>query len=593
MTRNRIKMDEGVTVEGLQREIKRLRAQLKSQRYGLVWLDVPEAFEADSEDKLPVLREIPSLSVDNSSANRSNIVIEGDNYHALTCLNYTHKGKVDVIYIDPPYNTGSDGFRYKDKRVLEQFPDGDLVPKDHPLRHSYWLSFMSKRLTLAKHLLKRSGVIFISINEEELSQLKMLCDEIFLESNYLAMFTIKVRHEERILKGDKDFHEVVEYLLMYRASPEYKTVKKIRDNTSDEQYMYEVEELGPPSETLTFNKKTVEVFAPESFSVVKRAPDVSRLKKISIRGTLREGNSSGRLYVEFIEPLEDKKGYLFKVPDMGGDGQGFRYFLSPTKTKNGDYFQGVPTDRTETKEVPHPNFMDWVEEFNNVGKEGDIDFGGGKKPIEFLKYYLKIGSTNSSAVVLDFFGGSGSTGHAVLALNEEDGGDRQFILVTLGSETVKGKETKIAEDVLRKRFLNLKNDFEFGLKYFRTDFVGENNVLGASDEDRLELARNAGGLLALAEGTLQLVEATDHYVIYKDESSSSHTGVYFREELTQFEVFKTKVSEIKGETCVYLFSWGSESDFADEFVGKHLTVRPIPQPILEIYRQIFSAGATK
>jgi len=583
-------MDMDSTLEELQKEVRRLRAQLKSQRYGLVWLDVPEAFDAESEDKLPVLREYPALSLENTSSNRSNIVIEGDNYHALTCLNYTHKGKVDVIYIDPPYNTGSDGFRYKDKRVLEQFPDGDIVPKDHPLRHSYWLSFMSKRLELAKHLLKRSGVIFISINEEELAQLKLLCDEIFSASNYLAMFTIKVRHEERILKGDKDFHEVVEYLLMYRASPEYKTIKKIRDNTSDKHYLYEIEELGAPSEKLMFGKKEVEVFAPNDFKIVKKEPHASRLKKHSIRGTLRDGNSSGRLYVEFIEPLGDKKGYLFKVPNMGNDSLGHRYFLSPTKLKNGDYFQGVPIDRNETKEVPHPNFLDWEEEFNKVGDEGAVDFGGGKKPIEFLKHYLKIGSKNRSAVVLDFFGGSGSTGHAVLALNQDDGGNRQFILATLGSETVKGKETKIAEDVLRKRFSNIQSDYKFGIKYFKTDFVGQNNVLGASDEDRLDLAKNAGDLLAISEGTLEMLESTDHFVIYKDEASSRYTGIYFREELNQFELFRDKVDELSGETCVYLFSWGTESDFADEFENKTVVVKPIPQPILEIYRQIFSAG---
>ncbi len=96
----------------------------------------------------------------------THLLIEGDNYHSLTCLNYTHKNKIDLIYIDPPYNTGSDGFRYKDKRVLDKYPDGTEVPKDHPLRHSYWLSFMNKRLELAHNLLKDDAVIFISINED-------------------------------------------------------------------------------------------------------------------------------------------------------------------------------------------------------------------------------------------------------------------------------------------------------------------------------------------------------------------------------------------------------------------------------------------
>src|SRR3989338_10099521 len=229
--------------------------ELKQNRFGLGWLDVPEAFEDDVENKLPILEEVPKLAINSKDDKPTHILIEGDNYHALTCLNYTHKGKIDVIYIDPPYNTGSDGFRYKDKRILKEYPDGTEVPKDHPFRHSYWLSFMSKRLELAKSLLKDTGTIFISINEDEFAQLKLLCDQTFGLENYLTMFTIKVRHEERILKGDKDFHEVVEYLLIYRNSPNYKTTKKIYDNTSLDEYVYQVIEKTKKPKSIKLGNK--------------------------------------------------------------------------------------------------------------------------------------------------------------------------------------------------------------------------------------------------------------------------------------------------------------------------------------------------
>lgn len=588
------KLELGAMTEqeaALKREIERLRSQLKQQKYGLVWLDVPEAFDNETESKIPTLKMERSLDIAGNSTNPPHILIEGDNYHALTCLNYTHQGKVDVIYIDPPYNTGSDGFRYKDKRVLEQFPDGELVPKDHPLRHSYWLSFMSKRLKLAKNLLKRTGVIFISINEDELAQLKLLCDQIFLPSNYLAMFTIKVRHEERILKGDKDFHEVVEYLLMYRASADYKTNKKVRDNTSDEEYCWEVVELGKPSEVMTFGKKSVEVFAPDNFEIRKASPTKSTLKKIQIRGTLREGNSSGRFYVANLENLTDRAGYLFKVPDMGNDDLGHRYFLTPTKNKNGDYFQGIPVDRADTKEIPHPNYMDWESEFNSVGKEGGVEFGGGKKPIEFLKYYLGIGTTDKNAVILDFFGGSGSTGHAVIDMNSQDNGQRQCILVTLGTETVKDKSTHIMRDVLHKRLDNLAGEHDFNAKFFVTDFVGSNNVLAATDEDRVELAREANELLALAESTLNEIESNDFYAIFSNGAADKTSAIYFREELDKFEEFIHKVNTLEQEVVVYQFSWGATSDFADEFTSANIRVKVIPQPILEIYRRIYFQGA--
>lgn len=172
-------------IKDLEGEVAYLNAQLKQDnRFGLHWIDVPEAFEAGGENAIPILEEVPDLSITTDDGKPTHILIEGDNYHALTCLNYTHQGKVDVIYIDPPYNTGSDVFTYKDKRFLDKYPDGTQLPKNHPLRHSSWLSFMDKRMKLASSLLKEDGVIYISINEEEYANLKLLCDSVFGYSNY-------------------------------------------------------------------------------------------------------------------------------------------------------------------------------------------------------------------------------------------------------------------------------------------------------------------------------------------------------------------------------------------------------------------------
>lgn len=175
-------------IHELEQQISRLQTELKKNsetQYGLRWMDVPEAFDDKAENAVPILEEIKEKAITSEDGKPTHILIEGDNYHALTCLNYTHKGAIDVIYIDPPYNTGSDGFVYKDKRVLDKFPDGTTVPTDHPLRHSYWLSFMHKRLQLAKNLLSKRGVIFISIDDNEQANLKLLCDQVFGEKNYL------------------------------------------------------------------------------------------------------------------------------------------------------------------------------------------------------------------------------------------------------------------------------------------------------------------------------------------------------------------------------------------------------------------------
>lgn len=577
----------------LQKEIEKLKKSIKTQKYGLIWADVPEAFEDDVENKLPVLEEVSKLAIKSKDDKPTHILIEGDNYHALTCLNYTHKGKVDVIYIDPPYNTGSDGFRYKDKRILSKFPDGTEVPKDHPFRHSYWLSFMSKRLELAKGLLKKTGTIFISINEDEFSQLKLLCDQTFGTENYLTTFTIKVRHEERILKGDKDFHEVVEYLLMYRASSDYRTVKKIYDNSSLDEYVYQIVEKAKKPKKIRFGKKEVEIFEDGEYEVVKVAPSADNLKKINIRGSLKEGNSSGRFYMAYLDGLK-AKGVLYKVPSMGNDKFGHRYFLTPLKSSrvNGDYFQGVPLDIKDTKEVPYPNYFDFEKEFNSVGYEGGVSFGGGKKPINFIKHFLKIGTTNKSAVILDFFAGSGSTGHTVMQMNEDDKGSRQFILITNNHELVKEKVYRPMSEACYPRMKNVIKGYDDNkglggsLKYYKSSFVGKHSVLDVDDKDKLQLAYHAGEMLSIAENTLELTEKSDHWQIF--ENNDRHTAVYFKEEYAQLDTFIEKVQKLNKPVSVYIFSW-EDDPYLDEFEGNgNITVKTIPQPILEIYKQIYN-----
>ncbi len=593
MNDKEIKQQNDNQILRLQKEVERLKKSIKTQRYGLVWADVPEAFENDVENKLPVLEEVSKLAIKSKDEKPTHILIEGDNYHALTCLNYTHKGKIDVIYIDPPYNTGSDGFRYKDKRILDKFPDGTEVPKDHPFRHSYWLSFMSKRLELAKSLLKKTGTIFVSINEDEFAQLKLLCDQTFGPENYLTMFTIKVRHEERILKGDKDFHEVVEYLLMYRASAEYKTVKKIYDNTSLAEYVYQIIEKTKKPKKIKLGNKEVEVFGPDEYEVIKVAPSADNLKKINIRGSLKEGNSSGRFYMAHLEQLKGK-GVMYKVPDMGNDKFVHRYFITPEKTSrvNGDYFQGVPLDIKDTKEVPYPNYFDFEKEFNSVGYEGGISFGGGKKPINFLKHFLSIGTTNKSATVLDFFAGSGSTGHAVMQMNEDDKGNRQFIMITNNYELVKEKVYRPMTEACYPRMKNVIKGYDKNkglggsIKYYKSSFVGKHSILDADDKDKLQLAYHAGEMLSIAENTLELNEKTDYWQIF--EGKNRHTAVYFKEEYEELDDFIKKVKNLKKPVSVYIFSW-EDDPFIDDFEGNgNITVKTIPQPILEIYKQIYN-----
>lgn len=158
---------DGLTNDEKSELVKLLRSQKK---YGLVWEEKPEDAEQRMVNEQPVLVEVPERAIISDDVEAPNhILIEGDNLEALTALSYTHAGKIDVIYLDPPYNTGNKDFIYNDS----------FVDKEDGYRHSKWLTFMNKRLKIAKNLLSDKGVIFISIDDNEQAPLKMLCDEVF------------------------------------------------------------------------------------------------------------------------------------------------------------------------------------------------------------------------------------------------------------------------------------------------------------------------------------------------------------------------------------------------------------------------------
>lgn len=178
--RNKL-IDRIKTLEGLTDDERSALLGLlnETKTYGLVWEDKPEEVEERLRTELPVLKEVKSRAILSDNADAPNhILIEGDNLEALTTLAYTHEGKIDVIYIDPPYNTGNKDFVYNDS----------YVDSEDSYRHSKWLSFMSRRLRIAKKLLSYSGVIFISIDENEIAPLRILGDEIFSAKNFVGQW---------------------------------------------------------------------------------------------------------------------------------------------------------------------------------------------------------------------------------------------------------------------------------------------------------------------------------------------------------------------------------------------------------------------
>jgi len=201
---NKIRGIDGLTNDEKSALIELLR---KQKKYGLVWEDKPEDVEERLREELPVLIEDTGKTIISEDADAPNhILIEGDNLEALTALAYTHEGKIDVIYIDPPYNTGNKDFVYNDQ----------FVDKEDSYRHSKWLSFMSKRLRIAKRLLSDKGVIFISIDDNEQAQLKLLCDEIFGTANFLGQIILKTATDN----NPSQINTEHEYMLSYCANKE-------------------------------------------------------------------------------------------------------------------------------------------------------------------------------------------------------------------------------------------------------------------------------------------------------------------------------------------------------------------------------------
>ena len=576
----------------LEKELDRLKKNLKKQKYGLVWMDVPEAFEDDVENKLPILKENPKLAIKNKDGKPMHILIEGDNYHALTCLNYTHKGKIDVIYIDPPYNTGSDGFRYKDKRILDKFPDGTEVPKDHPYRHSYWLSFMRKRLELARELLKETGILFISIDDNEFAQLKLLCDEIFNKENkqknkdnFIACLPTVMN-----LKGNNDqfgFAGTHEYTLVYSKNRDFAQIGEFKIIDEEDMDEWEEDEFG-------FYKKGANLKATGNNAPREKRPNL--FYPIFIRKNVE-------VYVREDNKMTDegkRNGDVVVLPITGGKEMSWRWSKNKINTEahnliiifNGEDSSIYKKQRPKLGDLPSkkPKSIFYKPEYSSGNGTGLLKkiFGekvfNNPKPVELIKDFIQLGCPNDG-VILDFFAGTGTTGHAVMQLNDSDDGERQFILCTNDENNIMSEVCYPRIKKVIKGYAGIKG-LGGSLSYYVTEFVGKNNILSVTDADKIELAHNAGELLAIAENTFELVKQDKYMQIF--ENDDQYTAVYFREEMDKLDDFVAEVKKLKKDVSVYIFSWEDETIF-DDFEGlNNIRLKTIPQPIVEIYKQIYN-----
>ena len=392
-----------------------------------------------------------------------NLIIKGNNLIALHSLKKRFAGKVKLIYIDPPYNTGNDSFNYNDS-----------------FNHSTWLTFMKNRLEVARELISKDGAIYISIDDKEQAYLKVLMDEIFGKENFLAQFNFQVRYAEKSIAEAKLFKPLIEYTLMYAKDSTHLKAYPPTIPYTDDKFICEIKELTEGTvEEIDGNK--VGVFKKGEWELIQVEPDMNALKETWISGSIYSKMSYGQVYQKIVEPRVelDGNGALYKVYGRGEDGLGYRYYTNPQKSNanRGKMFSGMPLERKAeiesgeaVKYLPIVNFADFAGDYGNIRHEGGVALNSGKKPEKLLKMLMEY-VTSENDIVLDFFGGSGSTAATAHKMKRHYISIEQMDyiedkIVERLNNVIKGDPTGISKDVNWTGggsfvYAELKNDAQY------------------------------------------------------------------------------------------------------------------------------------
>ena len=408
-----------------------LERDVNGKKYGLVFEEHREEIDDILDTYTPVLTENKDLFINNDG--QMNFLIEGDNLASLKLLEKTHKDKIDLIYIDPPYNTGNKDFIYSDIFVdsLDSF------------KHSKWLSFMKKRLLIARRLLSRKGIIFISIDDNEVAQLKLLCDEIFGNDNFRGQI---VRGPGTPTgQGNAILSNEIDYILVY-AKTEQAIFNGLPFNSEDAKIYNLEDEYGkylvrPLRKTGGEDRREDR---PSMYYPVT-APDGTQIYPIAPLGYESRWRCQEKTYKQLIDDhriewKQDKTGW--KVYQ--------KFYLDGRTKQVGNLWIDIEGNKKATITM------------RNIFGENIFSF---PKPVELIYRIAQIASYKNSCI-LDFFAGSGTTGHAVMKLNAEDGGNRKFILCT-------NNENNICRDVTYERIKRVidKEGYAASLKYYKIDYV--------------------------------------------------------------------------------------------------------------------------
>jgi adenine-specific DNA-methyltransferase len=608
--------------------IQELENFSKRKKYGLVWEDKSEEVIDQCNTQFPVLEEVKGKSIENLDKCLTHILIEGDNYHSLSVLNYTHRHNVDFIYIDPPYNTGSKDWKY----------NNNYVDKEDPYRHTKWLSFINHRLLLAKNLLKQNGIICVTIDDYEMPRLWLLLEEIFGEQNNLGIVTIRNNPKGR--KTERKVSLIHEYAIFFGRTNKSK-INKLSVEMKDKTHNYKKDENDnwflptnlrkPGADSLAQKKNGKMSNRYYPIYVNSKTKEVSVTKKFDIKIFPLDGDGQRRIWRRGKEIIEEmyKSGDLW-YQEIRGTHQIYFKFKGGM---DGEPPQSMWTDSKFSASEHGTKVLDKI-----LGEREKFNYPKSPYAIEEC---IRIACDNKNAVIVDFFAGSGTTGQAVLEMNKKDGGKRQFILCTnnenniasevcypriknviqgyntSGTERTNLFEKKLNEKVLQesedyfetieelKKENKIKYDsFEvkieqdalklFGiksikekkiglggnLKYFKTSFVSS----GSTDKDKINLTQKSIDMLCLRENTFDKVKTTNQFKIFKNQVK--HTAIIF--EHSGISPFIKYIEEINSVINTYIFTL-SDDNFEEEFYNlKHkIKIIPIPESILRVYRRVF------
>lgn len=544
----------------------------ETPKYGLVWEDTPEAVYDELKEEIPVMNEDRSKAIVNGNEYPNHVIIEGDNLHALTDLCYTHAGKIDVIYIDPPYNTGNKDFVYNDS----------FVDRDNGFRHSMWLSFMDKRLRLLSELISDDGTLFISIDENEHAPLKMLCDEILGEENFVCDL---IWQSTPGSNTGTDIKTVTESVLMYskRRSEEYINSKPIDDAKKYKNQDNHLAERGPYVTNKLDRRMTGSHYS-EALNYAITMPDGTQIYPGG--ETFRQDHWNWRWSQQKVE---------------WGIANDFLLF-SKKKDKWAIYFkQYLNVDNNNKpieRSIPYQNLILEDSMSSARGTKEVMDIFNSKKfdypkPLALIKYIIRMVSKPNS-IIFDAFAGSGTTLHATMELNKEDGGHRQCILVTnnenqICEEVTYPRNKKVIEGYDTPKGEHVEGLHDNNLRYFKMDSVSRI----PSIHNRRKLAAHMVDMLRIKHNIYTRKNQIGSYTIdtatmrYYEDNGRRLLIIMMPTEIYGVVEAIQALPPLDEKINVYVYSDGPyayEDDFAA--VADRVNVIALPGPMLKTFHRI-------